>query len=129
MGSTITPILVAMLTGGLLAYIRDLFKWMHDRNLARQPDQVELRKVHDAVATADRSVLVVEKSRDALEDDNARLRAEIQEMALRHAADRLEWYKERGELRQEIDALEDRLRATLADVRDLRERHGMAGEP
>lgn len=127
--STITPILIAILTGGLLAYVRDLVKWIYERHQASKPDRIEAQKIHESVAQADQSVIVVARARDLLAADNARLRIEIAEDAKRHAADRAEWTAERAELRREIDELEERLRGALDEVRALKAKHNMTGPP
>ena len=108
--------------------IKAVFHWRSSST----PDKIEQQKIHDQVAQADQSIMVVSRSRDALELDNQRLRQEIAELAarrdadrVRHDAERAEWKAERAELRLEIDAMEDRLQKALNEVQALKQRHGM----
>lgn len=123
--NSITPLLVALLAAGILNFVRDGVKWYRDRRRANQPQQVEAARVHEGVRQADESVIVIARARDQLAADNAALRAEREETAKRHAAERAEWQAERTELRDEIDELEAKLRAALGEVQALKIKHGM----
>jgi phage shock protein A len=125
-------LLAAALGAGVLqtlgAGIKLLFHWRRTST----PEKIEQQKIHDQVAQADQSIMVVSRSRDALELDNVRLRQEIAERVARHAEDirrheveRVEWREERAELRREIDAMEARLQKALDEVQALKQRHGM----
>ena len=128
-------LLGAAIGAGLLQTIGSGIKLIIGWRRASTPEKIEQQKIHDQVAQADQSIMVVSRSRDALEHDNVRLRQEIAERVLRHAEDnrrhdveRAEWREERAELRREIDAMEDRLQTTLDELQALKQRHGMTGE-
>lgn len=114
----VTTIVVALISGGLLSYGKDAVKGYRARKDAATPEAREAL----AVGVADKSLLVVAKARDELEEDNARLRVTIVEERNRHAEDRAQWVAEKARLRAEIDALEGKLRALLSEVEDLRHR-------
>ena len=113
-----TTVVVALIGAGVLSYLRDFAKGWRSRKEARTPEAREAL----AVGVADKSLLVVAKARDELEEDNARLRVTIVEERNRHAEDRAQWVAEKSRLRAEIDALEGKLRALLSEVEDLRHR-------
>ena len=125
MADWVVPIIVALIAAGLFGWLRDLWKNYKEKKAAALPEAVEAAAIHAAVAQADESVLVVARARAELALDNKRLREEIAEKDLRHATERLEWRKERQELREEIDALEQKLRMALGEVQALKQRHGM----
>ena len=133
----ITPLLVALLgtpiVGGVIAGVRALFRWW-TRGKAGRAASVEHRRIHDEMAVANQSVLVVQQSQAQLVADNQRYREEIAEMATRHATERAQWAADKAEMRQELDQMEERLRAALDklstaldEVQELRRRHGMPG--
>ncbi len=114
-----TPILVALIAGGLLKYTVDFFKWLRSRREARAPEAVASTRI----ATVDQSLAVVAKARDELEADNARLRAQMVETDARHEADRARWELRDKLRREEIEVLEAKLRALLVEVEKLKDRH------
>lgn len=114
-----------LVTGGLFSYARDLIKFLAQRRRQSAPERKEQQKIHDAVAQADASLLVVAKSRDELLEDNQRLREERREQDSRHAAERAEWAAERAALKRDIEAMENRLRTALDDLGVLKLRHSL----
>ena len=125
-----TPILVALIAAGLLKYSVDLGKWAYARY---KGGTIEGREATH-VSTVDQSLAVVARARDELESDVALLRAMLQEerassasreadLIRRHAADRTEWSREKSSMRAEIDGLQERLRAMLDELEDLKRRH------
>lgn len=86
------------------------------------------------VATIDASIVTVAKARDELAEDNARLRAMLDEERTRHDGDRARWDAERASLRREIEELREQIRrerdeaerrydTLLARLADLSARH------
>lgn len=113
------PIIVALIAAGLLGYVRDGVKAWRDIKKRKTPEGRDSARV----VAADESLLVVVKARDELENDNARLRLELQETRTRAAEDRAGWAAEKADMRQEIDTLSAKLRALLDEVEDLKTRH------
>lgn len=123
-------LLGAAIGAGLLQMIGKAAQWLIGWKRSSAPERREQQKIHDQVAQADQSIIVVARSRDALERDNERLRETMDKAEARHAAEnerhdreRAEWAAERAVLRTEIDEIEDRLHAALNEVQALRERH------
>lgn len=114
-----TAILVALIAAGLLKYVMDFVKWLRSRHEASKPDAVR----SSTIATVDQSLAVVARARDELEADNLRLRRERDEQDARHDADRARWELRDKARREEIEVLERKLRALLAEVEKLKDRH------
>ncbi len=114
-----TPILVALIGAGLLKYAADLFKWLRTRKQANTP--AALRQAD--IATVDLSLAVVARARDELEADNVRLRSQLAETDARHAAEMARRDLREKAMREEITVLENKLRALLAEVEKLKDRH------
>jgi len=117
--TAITSILVALIGAGLLSYTRDAYRAFRSRSAASTPEAREA--LH--VATADQSLIVVARARDELAEDNALLRAALSEERSSAARERAEWAVERRAMRDEIDALEAKLRGLLDEVSALKRRH------
>lgn len=126
-----TPVIVALITAGLLTYVRDAVKWLGVRRREQTPEGRQTM----SIATVDQSLTVVAKARDELESDNALLRATLAEeraahasersdLIRRHAAERMQWGDEKATLKAEIADLERRLREMLTEVENLRLRTG-----
>lgn len=126
MSGWVTALLAAALAGGLLNVIAQAVKWVTNRRSANQPQVVEAKKVHQAVAQADQSLATVARARDELEADNDRLRQVNQTDRERYEKDRDEWRQERSELRAEILRLEASIRESLEEVQALKTRYGIA---
>lgn len=135
---SLTTILLAILaipsTGALAVGIRSLWKWFAKGKAGRLAE-AESTRVHNEVAAANASVLVVAQSQQQLVADNERLRAEMREKDTRHAAERAEWAGERTQMRGEIDALENRmhdairkLNEALIELQQWRRRYGTENE-
>lgn len=122
-------------SGGAIAVgVRALVKWFAKGKVGRQAE-AESKRVHDEVAAANASVLVVAQSQQQLVADNDRLRSEIREKDARHAAERAEWTAERTAMRGEIDDLENRmhdairkLNEALLELQQWRRRYGTEPE-
>lgn len=87
--------------------------WLRERWRARQPAAIEQA-----------NLAVVARARDELAEDNARLRAELAEERAHHALARREWRDEKTAMGIEIDVLEEKVRSMLAEIYQLRSRHG-----
>jgi hypothetical protein len=107
-----TAILSVLVAGGLL-------KWIKSRRDGRTPEARQATHV----ATVDQSLTVVARARDELEADNARLRAQGAEDRARYEADRARWELRETAMRNEIDALEAKIRALLTEVEKMKDRH------
>jgi molecular chaperone GrpE (heat shock protein) len=129
LGIELTPIIVALLAGGLLSYAAALCKWFV---AWRQGATTEGRQAAH-VTTVDQSLAVVARARDELEADNALLRATLAEQRAAHASEvsdliqrqtteRALWSQEKSGLKAEIADLERRLREMLAEVENIRRR-------
>lgn len=116
--TAITNVLVAAIGGGLLAYARDAIKTWRAARRRNTPSARDAATIQEV----DASLVVVAKARDELEEDNRRLRLTMAEERRAHAADRSRWEHEKLLLRNEIDALESKLRGLLAEVEELRTR-------
>jgi len=114
-----TAILVALIAAGLMKYVVDLCKFISAKRKGKLPEAVQA--VH--VATVDQSLAVVARARDELEADNLRLRQQMAEADARHEADRARWELRDKARREEIEVLERKLRALLAEVEKLKDRH------
>ncbi|WBQ03797.1 hypothetical protein [Kribbella sp. CA-293567] len=110
--TAVTNVAVAMLSGGVLVYIRDAVKARRARRLAESPEARESANVR-----------VVAEARDELAEDNRRLRVIITEDRVRHAEDRAEWAREKAEMRGEISTLEAKVRAVLHEVEAFHRRY------
>lgn len=130
----VTAILLVILgipsTGGLFVAARAAIRWLSKGRKGRRAE-VESRRIHDDVAAANASVLVVAQSQQQLVADNARLRVQLAESDARHAAERAEWMADKAQMRAEIDDMEirlrtamDRLNEALAEVHEWRRKHG-----
>jgi hypothetical protein len=117
--AAITAILTSLIGAGLLAYVRDAVKAWRARSKANTSEAREA--LH--VATADQSLIVVARARDELAEDLVLLRTTLSEERADRAAERAAWAAERRSMREEIDALEAKLRGLLDEVSDLRRRH------
>ena len=111
-GDGFTQVALALIAGGGLKYLAD---YVRDRKRARDASPREV----------DANILTVSKARDALEADNTALRQSLREERQAHTADRAAWAEDRTAMRGEIEALESKLRALLAEVADLRNRHNI----
>lgn len=114
-----TQIFVALITAGALTYIRDGIKAFRARRGAKQPEA----RTSAAISTVDQALAVVARSRDELEADNERLRRQGDEDRARYEADRARWDLREAAMREEIAALETKLRALLAEVEQMKDRH------
>lgn len=118
-------IIVAVITYGGGLYLKELVQFLRKRVQQSGPERQEEQKIHRAVAEHESSMLAIAKARDELIEDNQRLREERREQDARHAADRAEWARERGEMRRDIEEMETRLRTALVDLGALRARHNL----
>ena len=113
------PVLLALISAGLLKYVVDILRWWAARRRAKTPEGQQAA----TMAAVTESLAAVARARDELEDDNTRLRAQLAESEARHAVDRAAWSEERARMRAEIDDLEKRLREILDEVQTLKLRH------
>ncbi|MBP2323342.1 SMC interacting uncharacterized protein involved in chromosome segregation [Kibdelosporangium banguiense] len=113
------PILIALISAGLLKYAVDVIKWWTVRRKSKTPEGKQAANL----ATLDQSLAVVARARDELEADNARLRAQLAEADARHAVERMTWTEEKAAMKSEIHELERRLREMLAEIENLKLRH------
>ena len=120
----LVTLVAAALGAGALDMVRQGIRWVLTRRRQSTPEAKEARRIHEAVAQADESIVVVARTRDALVADNQRLREEIMEINARRIAERAEWAAERAELRAELEAMERRREAALAEVQALKAKHG-----
>lgn len=117
--AAIANVVVAMLSGGVLVYVRDVIKTRRDAKFAASPAGREAAHV----AAVDQTIAVVAHARDELAADNLRLRLIITEDRARHAEDRAEWVREKAAMRAEADVLEAKLRSVLSEVEAYKHRH------
>lgn len=114
-----TAVLVAAIGAGLLKFAADAIKWIKNWRAGKTSEARDA--LH--VVTADQSLTVVARARDELEADNDRLRRQRAEDLARYEADRARWNLREAAMREEIDALERKLRALLSEVERLKDRH------
>ncbi len=132
------PIIVALISAGLFAWFKQIVTvaWKNRRR-ATPAGRAHAARMED-LALTDQSLVVVARARDELESDNARVRAERDEDARRHATERAawdaeraqmrrdqaderaEWARERQRMRDHIDDLEARMRAMLEELMTVR---------
>ena len=114
-----SAILIALIGAGLLKYAVDFFKWLKTRQEQKAPEAQRVQ----SIATVDASLAVVARARDELEADNVRLRSQLAETDARHAAEMARRDLREKAMREEITVLENKLRALLAEVEKLKDRH------
>lgn len=118
-----TPVLVALIAAGLFKAVVDGVRHLYNR-YKKKHDEATPDGRHAVLATTlDQSLAVVARARDELEADNVRLRAQMIEADARHEADRARWELRDKARREEIEVLERKLRALLAEVEKLKDRH------
>ncbi len=118
-----TLIITTLITAGLLKALIDLVKWAYARRTTKRAAEAPEAKQAASIATVDQSLAVVARARDELEADNIRLREQLAESDARHEADRARWELRDKARREEIEVLEAKLRALLAEVEKLKDRH------
>jgi vacuolar-type H+-ATPase subunit I/STV1 len=114
-----TNVVIALIAAGLLTFGRDLWQARKTKLLAATPEGRDAAHVMNV----DQSLVVVARARDELEADNVRIRETLTEQRQQHAEDRERWAREKSLMRAEIDALETKLRALLAELERIRDRH------
>lgn len=146
MSASVVTILTALLGAGVLQFLITIGKGLVSWRRRNRPEHVEQQRIHEGIAAASESVAVVVTSRVELANDNKRLRtemtelvarhaaereewrAELQEQDIRHATERAEWLGDRKRLRQDMEAIEARLRASLDELDLLRRRVDSAAD-
>lgn len=115
----ITTILSALIAAGLLNFVRDYFK---SRTKARQDGSPAAQdRLH--LTAADESLVIVAKARDELVEDNKRLREALADERTGREDDRRRWEAREQSYRAEIEALEQKVRAILEELANLKTRH------
>lgn len=112
-------IVAAIFSGGIFSYLREI--WRARRADKAASSTAGLRSAE--ISQADAVVNVVTKARDDLAADNRLLRATIADIRADYAADKDAWQKEKQAMRDEIDSLENKLRALLNEFEALKLRH------
>jgi len=121
------PIVTALLGAGVFNYLREAWKLLQARRENSTEQAIEKRRIHDAVAAANDSVVVAVTSNKMLQEDNARLRREIAEKDVRHDQERAAWEVRERELKAELDAIEEKWRRALDELVAFKMRNGLAG--
>ena len=125
-----TPIIVALITAGLLKYAADVVKWL----AAKRKGQTTEGRQTASLSTADQTIALVARARDELESDNVLLRAMLQEeraasasreadLIQRHAAEMARRDAREADYRAEIARLERKVREILSELESLKSRH------
>lgn len=132
MSTWLPQLLAILLSGAVIKLIADAIKALREKHKRTQPQAVERQRVHDAVAAADESIIVVAKARDELAEDNARLREQIVADRQRYDRDRDDWrfqqaaYEaEKKAMRAEVASVETQLRRALGEIEGLKARYGI----
>jgi molecular chaperone GrpE (heat shock protein) len=113
------PVIVALIGAGALRYVEHIVRGLLQRRQAATPEGREAA----TVAAVSTSLAVVASARDELAEDNRRLRVMLSEERTRRAEDNAQHAAKEAGMRAEIDALEAKVRAVLAEFEDFRRRH------